>query len=136
VSVSSGIPKAIATRRRYISCIEPTYGVVRRIRFFGCPLRRPTRTLPCPARLPLGGVSHTPLMSSSRLRRSMSMARRPSCSASRAAQNPPVRMASGSHSQRPTSPAAATALPTIAVSGRLCGGTHFELAPCLPLPFM
>ena len=44
VSVSSGIPKAIATRRRYISCIEPTCGVVRRFPFFGYGLRRPTRS--------------------------------------------------------------------------------------------
>jgi hypothetical protein len=58
LSVSSSIPKAIATRRRSISCIVPTYGVVRRSRFFGCGLRRPTRTLPWPARFPTGGVFH------------------------------------------------------------------------------
>ena len=136
MSVSSGSPKAIATRRRYISCIEPTYGVVRRFPFFGYGLRRPTRTFPRPARFPLGGVSHTPLTSSSRLRRSTSIARRPSCSAGRAAQNPPVRMASGSHSQRPSSAAASMAFSTVAVSGRLCSGTHLELAPCMPVPFV
>jgi hypothetical protein len=27
-------------------------------------------------------------------------------------------------------------LSTIVVSGRLCSGTHLELAPCLPLPFV
>jgi hypothetical protein len=91
--------------------------------------------LSLPARFLLGGVSHAPLMSSSRLRRSTSIARRPSCSASRAAQYPPVRMASGSHSHRPTSAGERIAFSTISVSGRLCGGTHFELAPCLPLPF-
>jgi hypothetical protein len=45
-------------------------------------------------------------------------------------------MASGSHSHRPTSAAEVIALSTMTVSGRLCGGTHFELAPCLPLPFV
>jgi hypothetical protein len=38
--------------------------------------------------------------------------------------------------QRPSSPAVLMAFSTIAVSGRLCSGTHLELAPCLPLPFV